>query len=35
MDKKILDKAIYVRANTKEEVGVIQNPLGFSRFLIF
>lgn len=32
MEEKIIPKAIYVRVSTKEQVTVIQNGLGFSRF---
>ncbi len=31
---EILPKAIYVRLGTKGQVSIIQNGLGFSRFLI-
>ena len=34
MTKKILPKAIYVPLGTKGQVTIIQNRLGFSRFLI-
>jgi hypothetical protein len=31
----MLYKTIYIRVSTKEQAGVIQNALGFSRFLIY